>query len=125
MKNISIMYIVFIILSWSSISWSNIWKIADDTDNAIEEMNSNLTLYTAYPNPAEDMVTINFNMINTDQVDIQIFNINGEMVYNYNDRMNFGQNRVVINTQEFSNGTYYYSVQTANSVLTSKFIIQK
>lgn len=99
----------------------------DDTDtiSAIEELSSNMTLYTAYPNPASSLVTINFDLNSSEATALKIYNLEGQLVHSFDANLFQGKHKLVVNTSNLSNGTYFYTVTTQNAVMNSSFMIQK
>jgi hypothetical protein len=72
-----------------------------------------------FPNPASNSITIS----STDELkNILIFNLFGEQIYTNN---KLGKNIVVIETDQFSNGVYVFSIETENKTKRERVIIQK
>jgi len=76
-----------------------------------------------YPNPFVEAFKVSFNLEKEEQINIQLLNIQGGLIYSVNQIGKTG-----INTFDFSNaislnaGTYYIRVATQNKVSTHKMI---
>ncbi|WP_062180813.1 T9SS type A sorting domain-containing protein [Dysgonomonas macrotermitis] len=61
----------------------------------------------AYPNPFADMLTIRFNAVESENIQISIFDIAGKQVYNQKEsNVSAGENQININTSQLSKGSY-------------------
>ncbi|MBU1369705.1 MAG: T9SS type A sorting domain-containing protein, partial [Bacteroidetes bacterium] len=79
-----------------------------------------------YPNPAKDQIAINYDLANSAEVKVEIFNLVGAKVYENNlGRQLSGLNNQVINLNEFKNGMYLLRLTANNYPLTTKFMINK
>ena len=81
--------------------------------NEIQNSTSNILVY---PNPANDLLTIQLNSI-TENFTTEIFNTLGEKIYQ-------SANNKTIDVSTFSQGMYFISVHQGNKILTAKFIKQ-
>lgn len=70
---------------------------------------------TLYPNPANDMVNISFNMNAGADVNIFAYDMTGKVLVNENQDLASGTTNVQYNTTEWSNGVYFFRV-TENGV---------
>ena len=86
---------------------------------------SNLELKQNYPNPALGKTSIEFIVPNATTADFKLFNVLGKEIVTrkYNARQ--GKNIIEIDTREFEDGIYMYSVKTGNTVLTRRMVISK
>jgi len=84
-----------------------------------ENMNSN-EFINIFPNPVKDMVNINVNKQNNDEVQLEIFDAMGKIVFNKNTR---GQNNY-INFSKQQSGLYFVKTTYNGKTATSKFIKQ-
>jgi len=84
-----------------------------------------------YPNPFNPTTTINFNMIEEGDVNIEVFNIRGQKVKTLIDEhMEIGDHTLVWNgtndnNQQVSSGIYFYKMKSANYSSTKKMILMK
>jgi hypothetical protein len=81
-------------------------------------------LFNAYPNPAKETVTINFKLVETEDVKLQIWDINGRLVIN-NDlgQQTAGMHGSEINVSELPSGIYVYQLWLNNAPVMSKKLI--
>lgn len=84
-----------------------------------------LVLQQNVPNPADDKTRINFVAPKSGNAVIEIFNVNGQKVYSEAIHANYGENYLDINTSSFAAGTYVYTLQFGDAVLSKKMVIQK
>ena len=78
-----------------------------------------------YPNPATDNVNINFSTITSNQVEIVITNIIGEIIETVSINSKIGNNIAQLNTNDYPKGHYFVSINSNNQITTSKFIVNK
>ncbi|MEL6672660.1 MAG: T9SS type A sorting domain-containing protein [Bacteroidota bacterium] len=85
-----------------------------------------LTIFPAYPNPANDQVNLKFNTVNSGNVNVKIYGSDTRVVATYPlGIMAPGEHNFKIDTQAWASGAYYFSIETEDSRLTSKFIVTK
>jgi PKD repeat protein len=70
---------------------------------------------TVYPNPANDLVNITFNMNAGADVNVLAYDMTGKVLVNENQDLSSGTTNVQYNTTEWSNGVYFFRV-TENGV---------
>jgi hypothetical protein len=71
------------------------------------EFNKTTSGLSLYPNPVKDNLELNFNSDNKGDVNIQVFDLNGKLVYFETVATNEGFNRLLLNTKSFTNGMYF------------------
>ena len=80
------------------------------------------TMPSPYPNPTSTKITIPYTLTNNDtKGKINIYDINGKIIKEYNVDSTF--DNFILDTQEFSAGTYYYNLITGSGVSEAKKII--
>lgn len=81
---------------------------------------------TTSPNPASDMLTLEFALQNDGNVKAQIISLNGQVVkeesFGHQSASNY--NKQVINISDLSAGTYFVSLMSNGNRLTKKFIVE-
>ncbi len=79
----------------------------------------------SYPNPAENYIQIAYTFpSNIREAQVSIYNIEGEVVRTYTIDNNYKE--LLIDTQEFSNGTYICQIHSSDlKIASTKFIVQK
>ena len=84
-----------------------------------------------YPNPFNPTTQINFSLPKSGKVSLSIFNINGELVKNYEmGTMATGRYNVVWNAKnnngiKVPSGTYFYQMNYNNKIFTKKMLLLK
>ena len=76
------------------------------------------TKVVGYPNPVENIFTINLPV--TTNVDVRVFDTQGKLVQFQRNIEN--TNTIIINTQLFNKGVYYVRLETDLGEITKKFI---
>ena len=73
----------------------------------IGEQNKFATSLTVSPNPATDKALIKFSLAESDEVQIQLYNLQGKLVKEiFSGRLNGGENELKLNTGNLAAGTY-------------------
>jgi hypothetical protein len=90
------------------------------TTVGVPEIESNN--FIIYPNPNNGNFTVQFDNLLNENVNFEIFNIVGQLVYKKN-LINATKHEV--NLKEFSNGVYSIKITTTHSSISRKLIIQK
>jgi hypothetical protein len=81
---------------------------------------------SVYPNPTKDVINISINEANDCELDIQIFDIAGRLVYSDLNRTHFkGADKVSIDFSEFENGAYYLKLSIDNDLRFNESIIKQ
>lgn len=90
--------------------------------DGISEINTTEGSLAAYPNPASDYVTIEVNTENTLNSEIVLFNVLGKEVYKQ--ELTDNHETLQINTANWANGVYYYTlISNSQKITTQKLII--
>jgi hypothetical protein len=99
---------------------SSITMINDNTEVAENSVE-------LYPNPASNMVNLNVNMTENTIATIKVMNINGQVVFEFNNEFTIykGQNSILLNTESFANGLYIVQVTTSNQIYHRNLVISK
>ena len=84
------------------------------------------TLSQNYPNPFNPTTTINFDLPTAGQVNLSVYNMNGQLVNTLIDsKMNAGQNVANFDASNLSSGVYFYTLTANESTETRKMILMK
>lgn len=96
---------------------------ACDVAASVFENNSNSTLTAnPFPNPTNEQLTIPYHFINGENNGkIVVYDIAGKEIQEYKVDNTF--TNLVIDTRNFSSGTYYYKLKTSNTISEAKKII--
>ena len=88
---------------------------------SIPEKNAKKPLFSLYPNPAYDIVNLNFDPTNKAEMTLTIYNIIGELIRSES----IAQNQVQIKTGDLDNGIYMVEIKTKEWSEKQKLIIQR
>ncbi len=89
----------------------------------IDENNNNAASVKAYPNPATDYFTVEYNFENAQMAEIQILNILGSTVMNQ--EISTTDNNAKINISELNSGVYFYNIIVdGNNIISKKLIVR-
>lgn len=86
--------------------------------NSVKEQTNNaFNLNKAFPNPAQNDVTVSFQLKTAGNVTLRLYNTMGEMVYEVINNKYFGEGsfNVPFNVSKLANGSYFYTL-TSNGV---------
>jgi protocatechuate 3,4-dioxygenase beta subunit len=84
-------------------------------DNFDLQSGGQFTRLENYPNPSELETTISFNLIQTSDVEITIFDLGGKLIQNIVLKdLSAGKNEIKIDTSKYQSGEYIYQFQVAN-----------
>jgi len=94
---------------------------------AIGEIEKNLSNGVAiFPNPVTNTTTISFSLLQTGNVSVKIFDVNGRLVSTLADKMfEEGENEIIWNAAEANAGIYFLQFHSAENLQTEKLIVTK
>ncbi|HBX51119.1 MAG TPA: hypothetical protein DEH02_08650 [Bacteroidales bacterium] len=101
---------------------ANSEKSIADTHNQIENINTNLSeneVLEIYPNPASDVLYINYSFSNESY--LEIYNVLGSKLVSI--RLNSGTSKKVLSLKNLSTGIYYLKIIKDNKVFKSEKIV--
>lgn len=85
---------------------------------------SNVFQLSVTPNPANDLIKINFISTNTHlNYNIRIADQSGRLLFNVNIASNLGSNDIPLNISSYAPGIYFVSVTSAKSTSVQKLIV--
>jgi hypothetical protein len=83
-------------------------------------------LYQNFPNPFNPSTTIKFDINQTSEIKLLIYDINGKLVSNLVDeKLNPGKYSVFFNKKDLPSGTYFYKLENQNSSIVRKLLLLK
>jgi len=83
-------------------------------------------LYQNYPNPFNPITQIKYNLAETTDIKLSIYNINGQLVSELvNGTKQAGQHVVDFDGSRFNSGVYYYTLEVDGKAMTKKMILIK
>ncbi len=107
-------------------SGSSEWEITGwfgDEENLIPQVTE---LIGNYPNPFNAMTNISFNLANSGEVDLSVYNLMGQTVeILINDRLEAGRHQVNWDASDYSSGVYFYKLTTDGKTFTKRMTLLK
>lgn len=96
-------------------------SIASATDIPVR-----VNLHQNYPNPFNPSTTITYEVLETDQVRITVYDVHGKVVQDLVNRVHsVGQYRLSFDSANLSSGVYIYQLDTPSIQLTRKMVLVK
>lgn len=81
---------------------------------------------TLFPNPAQDLATINFKNPTAENVNVQVYNTTGQMVSNINyGKLVAGKQNLLVNTSAYDNGVYFVRLNVGGQSQTMRIVVAK
>lgn len=100
-------------------------NLSGATSTGIAEI-INKNSISVYPNPAENNLNIDLDLIKNSDVEINITDVTGKIVFNKTSKLSKGENKLNIETAGLASGLYFVQVNAdSNFVTTKKIIISK
>lgn len=94
--------------------------------NEVSEEPLTFSLSQNYPNPFNPTSNIRFTLPQTNNVRLDVYNINGQLVQTLvNTRMNAGEHTVQFNAGNLASGVYIYRITSGNFVQSKKMTLIK
>lgn len=84
------------------------------------EANKKSNGLTAYPNPANEIAKIKYTATSSQNIILNILDINGKIVFTQNVNVNNGENVIDVNTENIKSGIYIATVEPTQKTGTSK-----
>ncbi len=92
----------------------------------VDAQSNGLSVGNIFPNPTNDIANLNFSLENAADISIRVFNLMGEELYTESATRGAGQHTIVLETQNWAAGNYYFTVSSSDgAVITSKFNVTK
>ena len=76
----------------------------------INESLINGNSFILFPNPSANLLNIRFETYEIAKLNTRIFNLSGQLVYEYSSSTNIGMNSQEINTSDWKNGYYFCDI---------------
>jgi hypothetical protein len=91
--------------------------------NEVRSLKSDVRIY---PNPADQLTTINYQLSTNSNVNMFIYDLTGKKVMELKQgKQTAGIHKININTSALSKGMYYYTLTRDNNSITRKMIIER
>ena len=101
----------------NTISYNVTWITTSINDMGIADL-------SIYPNPSEDLFNIEFSSLITQDLQIRIVNIIGEVVIRDNLQQFIGEYTKQIDLTNNAKGIYFLEIETHNGIINKKLILQ-
>lgn len=87
---------------------------------------TNLSLGQNVPNPANEVSTISYSLMESSDVTFDVVDVTGKLIYSENlGNKAAGVYSITLNTADFANGIYYYTMKAGADKITKKMIVTK
>lgn len=98
-----------------------------DIESNLETIPNNISLEQNYPNPFNPSTTIEFQVDSKNDVQLSIFNVNGELVTRLlnSTNLNAGTYKYTFDASNLSSGNYFYKLRVGDRILTKKMTLLK
>ncbi len=97
-----------------------------DIANGVDKTDKNVNQVKVYPNPAEGITSVSFELTKNSSVGIEILNLMGQKVMDVSQGdLPAGTHSVYFNSENLASGVYFVKVNTGTSVATQKFVVSK
>jgi len=104
--------------------YTTMLTIEPDSTVGIVTLNLQDNSLTIHPNPANDILYINYSILKRSVVETRLLNIKGQVVYQSRSENVSGKYNKQINIKDFTNGIYFLQFITNIAVINKKIIIQ-
>ena len=105
---------------------NGIETIGIELQGAVENVSTEFAVYQNTPNPFSEETTIAFELPNTSEVFIQIFDNSGKVLFAKTGNFERGYNEISVEQSELeTTGILYYQISTNSHIATRKMIVLK
>ena len=80
--------------------------------------------FSVYPNPAENILNINFNLQQSQSFNIKLISVTGKVVYNEEVGNHVGYFKNTIDLQDYTRGIYFLQLISDQGILNRKIVLQ-
>jgi PKD repeat protein len=86
--------------------------------------NQNTISTNVFPNPANEQVTMNYTLTNSQNVSVVVINMSGQTIYNSEEQRGAGLQKLVLNTAEWPSGLYLINLRAAEGQNATRISVQ-
>lgn len=101
------------------------YKIVVVNTTAINENPRIQALLQNNPNPFDDRSEIQFSAEENGIASFKVYNMIGTVIQQYDVKVKKGINKIELNSKDYDNGVYFYSLVHGNNALTRKMVVNK
>mgnify|MGYP006366651421 FL=1 len=91
------------------------------TKVGVEENTAQSINFEMFPNPAADQLNVTVDLAEKSTVNLEIYSVDGRLVYQVPSGTFQGQTKFVIPTKEFNSGIYILKLSTGTEIVVRKF----
>ncbi|MEA3499961.1 MAG: T9SS type A sorting domain-containing protein, partial [Candidatus Marinimicrobia bacterium] len=102
--------------------------VIDTVSTSISEKNipNDFTLKQNYPNPFNPQTTIEYSLLQKEFVNLQVFNLKGQLVKTLiSKQQEIGNYSVIFDGSNFASGIYFYRIEAGEYSNTKKLVLMK
>lgn len=106
----------------NTINATNLQNAINSALNAtgVDDLNSTVSSFNVLPNPVNNTAEIKFNLVRSSEVDIELFNLEGQVLKNiYSGKLSAGENKIQLDVSGFASGMYLVKLSDGDK---NKFI---
>jgi hypothetical protein len=115
-----------LIIKWVATSAYGNNLFVDDINigtTGIQE-NADVNSISVYPNPFDQNANINLDLVKTENVTVNVYNMTGELVSVQNEgELSAGAHNIVLNGANLSDGMYFVTIVTGDATVTRKVTV--
>ena len=101
-------------------------NVVVEQGNSIEDEAKENSLLNIYPNPVKNETTISFDLISAKNSMLLLYNLNGEIIYDFcNQKLINGENIIIFNTENLVEEIYFIKLFTSGKNYVNKMILVK
>lgn len=89
----------------------------------ISDLSEELSDFSIAPNPARDFFNISFEYNATEALNVNVYNVVGQLVENVSVAKEQGKYNLTVNTSNWDSGIYYLRLQSSTGVRTQKVFV--
>lgn len=106
-------------------SYSVLWNVKYQSTVGIKEIKSQME-FSMFPNPASDIINLNYTLLSEAQVGISILDMSGKIVLSEKSQgLSAGQYKRSWDISQYKEGNYILVLRVNNQTINNKFIIVK
>jgi hypothetical protein len=99
-------------------------KVSTALDVSVKEEHSLFDEFTVYPNPAGTSTKVSFTVNTAGNVVVNVYDITGQLISSYSNKVPAGRNSLDINVENFASGVYFINAQIGADVKTQKLMVK-
>lgn len=100
--------------------------IINEETTVVEKVNTpfEMNLIGSNPNPSNDKTNIQFDLTQSSQIQFAVYNLLGEVIDRRTIAGKKGSNSIQLETSQYRNGVYLFSIQAGEKRLTKRLVVQ-